>query len=50
MTLPDKAIKEFQEIYKRKCGKEISFEQAKIKAENFINLFDLITKPTNKKL
>lgn len=48
MALPDEAIKEFQEIYKRKCGKKISFEEAKIKAENFINLFDLITKPVKK--
>lgn len=48
MSLPDEAIKEFQEIYKRKCGKEISFEEAKIEAENFINLFDLITKSKEK--
>lgn len=48
MDLPDEAIKEFQNIYKIKCGKEISFEEAKIEAENFINLFDLITKPVKK--
>lgn len=45
MTLPDEAVKEFQEIYKEKIGKELSFEQAKIEAESFLNLFDLITKP-----
>lgn len=42
--LPDKAVKEFQEIYQRKCG-EISFEQARIEAEEFLNFFNLITKP-----
>lgn len=46
--LPDEAVKEFQEIYKIKCGKEISFEEAKIEAENFIRLFDLITKTPKK--
>ena len=45
MTLPDQAVKEFQEIYKEKIGDELSFEQAKIEAESFLNLFDLITKP-----
>lgn len=46
--LPDEAIKEFQEIYKNKVGEEITFNEAKIKAEKFINLFDLITKPIKK--
>lgn len=45
MNLPDEAVKEFQKIYKNKIGKEITFNEAKIKAEKFINLFDLITKP-----
>ena len=45
MTLPDEAVKEFQGIYKEKNGKELSFEQAKLEAESFLNLFDLITKP-----
>lgn len=48
MLLPDKAVKEFQDIYKRKCGEELTLEEARIKAENFINLFDLITKPVKK--
>ena len=42
--LPDEAVKEFQEIYKEKCG-EISFEQARIEAESFLELFRLISKP-----
>ena len=42
--LPDEAVKEFQEIYREKCG-EISFEKARIEAEGFLNLFALISKP-----
>lgn len=42
--LPDEAVKEFQEIYKKKCG-DISFEEARIEAESFLRLFDLITQP-----
>lgn len=47
MDLSDEAVKEFQEIYKKKCG-EISFEKARIEAENFLNLFALISKPNKK--
>lgn len=50
MNLSDEAIKEFRSIYKRKVGEEISFEETKIESENFINLFDLITKPVKKNL
>ena len=42
--LSDEAVKEFQEIYRKKCG-EISFEQAREKAESFLKFFALITKP-----
>lgn len=42
--LSDKAVKEFQKIYKKKCG-EISFEEARTKAEDFLKFFALITKP-----
>lgn len=42
--LSDEAVKEFQEIYKKKCG-EISFEKARIEAEGFLNFFALISKP-----
>ena len=42
--LPDEAVKEFQEIYRKKCG-EISFEKARIEAESFLEFFALITKP-----
>lgn len=42
--LPDEAVKEFQEIYEKKCG-EISFEKARIEAESFLKFFALISKP-----
>jgi hypothetical protein len=48
MFLPDRAVKEFQDIYHRKVGEKISFEEARIRAEDFLRLFDLITKPINK--
>lgn len=41
--LPNKAIIEFQEIYSNELNIKISFEEAKVKSENFIQLFDLIT-------
>lgn len=50
MPLPDKAIKEFQTIYEKKFKEKLTFEQAKIKAENFMDLFILITKPSKKSL
>ena len=45
--LPDEAVKEFQEIYRKKCG-EISFEKARIEAESFLKFFALISKPIKK--
>lgn len=47
--LSDKAIEEFREIYIKEFNKPISFEEAKIKAENFIQLVKLITSPSPKK-
>jgi hypothetical protein len=44
MNLPTEAVTEFQNIYKRKCGIELSFNEAEIKAENFLRLIMLITK------
>jgi len=43
MFLPQKTVEEYQEIYKKKIG-NISFEEARVKAENFNIFFDLITK------
>lgn len=46
--LSSEAIKEYQDIYLKEFGEEILFEEAKIQAENFINLMRLITKPIPK--
>ena len=45
--LPDKAISEFKKIYEEKFG-EITDDVARSKAENFISLFDLVTKKDDK--
>ncbi len=41
--LPDKAVHEFRETYNRVLKVEITFDEAKVKAENFIQLFELIS-------
>ena len=41
--LPDKAVNEFQAIYQKVIGELITFDEAKKEAENFIQLFDLVT-------
>lgn len=46
--LPNKSILEFQKIYLDQIGIELSFEEAKKEAENFIQLFDLVTKNEKK--
>lgn len=48
MPLSDKTIKEFQAIYNKKFKEKLTFDQAKIRAKNFMDLFILITKPTRK--
>jgi len=35
------------EIYKRKVGQTLNYNEAEIKALNLLNLFTLITKNTN---
>jgi len=42
MQLPEKAIKEFQEIYKKNFGKEISYDKASESARNLINLYKVL--------
>lgn len=48
MNLPDQAVQEFKQIYKNKCGVCLTDGEAKLKAENFLNLMKLITTPTSK--
>lgn len=45
--LPDQAIIEFQSLYQQQVGIPISFSEAKKEAENFIKLFELVTKNEN---
>lgn len=44
MNLPTVAVNEFQEIYQRKIGVVLSFDEAKIKAEGFLRLMELLTR------
>lgn len=48
MSLSSKAIREFQEIYQESIGEELTFEEAKIKAEKLLKLITLITKINEK--
>ncbi len=41
MKLPEEAIKEFQEIYKKEYGKEISYEEAAESARNLMGFMEL---------
>ena len=43
MIIPTQAVNEFIEIYKRKIGKTLTFDEANIKAEKFLRLMVLIT-------
>lgn len=43
MNVPKEAVLEFQDIYRRKVGGVLSFNEAGIKAENFLRLMMLIT-------
>jgi len=44
MNLPVEAVNEFQEIYQRRLGVEISINEAETRAENFLRLTMLITR------
>lgn len=49
MQLSDQAITSFQELYKKKCGVELSFEEATIKALEELQRFALIYQPIPRK-
>ena len=42
MSLSEKAIKEFQEIYKKEYGKEIPYDEAAEAARNLVGLFEVL--------
>lgn len=48
VILSDKAIKEFQGLYKKRFGKEISREEAYEQGVKLIRLTELIYKPMTK--
>lgn len=43
MNLPKEAVNEFLEIYQRKINGGLSFDEAAIRAENFLRLMMLLT-------
>jgi hypothetical protein len=42
--LPQMAIEEFQQLWKKKTGNELQFSDAELKANAFFQLFDLISR------
>lgn len=44
ITLPEQAVKEFQEICKKTLGTELAYEEALSQAVNLLALFDVIQK------
>jgi len=42
MNLPNEAVTEFQDIYQRKIGVVLTFDEAKIRAEKFLRLMVLL--------
>ncbi|MCL4384177.1 hypothetical protein M1116_01895 [Patescibacteria group bacterium] len=43
MNFPKEAVIQFKEIYERKFGEVLSFEEAEVRAINFLELMALIT-------
>ena len=39
MSLPEKAIQEFKELYKNRFGEELSDQEASYRANNLFNLY-----------
>lgn len=48
-VLSKKAIEEYQEIYKKTFGEEISYERASEQGMKLLRLFKIIYRPINKK-
>lgn len=46
--LPDKAIEEFKEIYKKEFKEELSEKEAREKADNLIGLFRVVYRSPKK--
>lgn len=48
-VLSKKAVEEYQEIYKKTYGEEISYEQAAQQGMGLLRLFKIIYRPINKR-
>lgn len=48
MFLSNKAVQEFKEIYEKEFGEKLTDGEYRIRAENFLRLMALITKPIPK--
>lgn len=48
MQLPDKAVKEFIEIFEKQYGKKLSMEDGRESAQNLIDLMYLLMKVDKK--
>ena len=46
--LSDEAIEEFRKLYKKHYKTEISFEEARRRGQNLVNLFEVIYRPIPK--
>ncbi len=49
MFLSDQAVKEFKEIYEKEFDEKLTDGEYRVRAENFLRLMELITKPILKK-
>ncbi|MFZ5424908.1 MAG: hypothetical protein ACOZAO_03850 [Patescibacteria group bacterium] len=45
MALPDQAIVEFIEIYKKEIGETLNMPEARVRAQKFFDFCKVITKP-----
>lgn len=45
MKLPEKAVREFQEIYFKEFGEKLSYSEAEKMGQDLIGLFEIIMKP-----
>ncbi len=50
MFLSDQAVKEFKEIYEAEFKEKLTDGEYRVRAENFLRLMELITKPTAKEV
>ena len=48
MFLSDQAVKEYKEIYEKEFDEKLTDSEYRIRAENFLRLMALITKPIPK--